>query len=123
MKPDGTIYYNGGRIGVGTDSPLSKFAVDGEIRATKVRVKGNINLPDYVFEEDYDLRSIETLDAYIKQHKHLPDVPSAQEVEVAGLSLGDMDAVLLKKIEELTLYIIELKKEIEQIKSTQNNKK
>ena len=122
LKEDGTIYYNGGNVGIGTNDPITKLAVDGEIRATKVRVRGDINIPDYVFEADYELKSIEEVEAYIKANKHLPEVPSAKEIEAEGLSLGDMDATLLKKIEELTLYIIELKKEIEVLKAEKENK-
>ncbi|MEL6943710.1 MAG: hypothetical protein AAFO82_13670, partial [Bacteroidota bacterium] len=116
IKEDGTVYYNGGNVGIGTDTPITKFVVDGEIRATKVRVRGDVNLPDYVFEEDYDLRSLEEVETYIEQNGHLPEVPSAAQVEKEGLSLGDMDATLLKKVEELTLYLIEMKKQNEELK-------
>lgn len=116
IKEDGTVYYNGGNVGIGTDTPITKFVVDGEIRATKVRVRGDVNLPDYVFEEDYDLRSLEEVETYIEQNGHLPEVPSATQVEKEGLSLGDMDATLLKKVEELTLYLIEMKKQNEELK-------
>jgi len=116
IKEDGTVYYNGGNVGIGTDNPITKFVVDGEIRATKVRVRGDVNLPDYVFEEDYDLRSLEEVETYIEQNGHLPEVPSAAQVEKEGLSLGDMDATLLKKVEELTLYLIEMKKQNEELK-------
>lgn len=120
---DGVIYYNDGKVGIGTSDPATRLVVDGEIRATKVRVRGDINTPDYVFEADYELRSIEEVEAYIKKHKHLPEVPSAEEIERDGLSVGDMDAVLLKKIEELTLYVIELKKEIAELKEAQQQEK
>ncbi|MEM8525353.1 MAG: DNRLRE domain-containing protein [Bacteroidota bacterium] len=116
IKEDGTIYYNGGSVGIGTETPVTKFVVDGEIRATKVRVRGDVNLPDYVFEEDYNLRSLEEVETYIEQNGHLPEVPSARQVEAEGLSLGDMDATLLKKVEELTLYLIEMKKQNEELK-------
>lgn len=116
IKEDGTVYYNGGNVGIGTDNPITKFVVDGEIRATKVRVRGDVNLPDYVFEEDYNLRSLEEVETYINQNGHLPEVPSAAQVEKEGLSLGDMDATLLKKVEELTLYLIEMKKQNEELK-------
>ncbi|MEM0994155.1 MAG: DNRLRE domain-containing protein [Bacteroidota bacterium] len=116
IEEDGTIYYNGGNVGIGTTTPLTKFVVDGEIRATKVRVRGDVNLPDYVFEPDYELRSLEEVAAYIDANGHLPEVPSAEQVEQEGLSLGDMDATLLKKIEELTLYMIEMKRENEALK-------
>ncbi|MEM9885154.1 MAG: hypothetical protein AAF849_04620 [Bacteroidota bacterium] len=116
IEEDGTIYYNGGNVGIGTTTPLTKFVVDGEIRATKVRVRGDVNLPDYVFEPDYELRSLEEVATYIDANGHLPEVPSAEQVEQEGLSLGDMDATLLKKIEELTLYMIEMKRENEALK-------
>lgn len=116
IQEDGIIYYNGGNVGIGTSTPLTAFAVNGEIRATKVRVRGDINLPDYVFEEDYELRPLEAVENYIEQNGHLPDIPSAEEVEKEGLSLGDMDATLLRKVEELTLYLIEMKKENEQLR-------
>jgi hypothetical protein len=70
---------------------------------------------DYVFHDDYQLRSLEALDKYIQQYKHLPEVPTTQEVNENGLDVADTQALLLKKIEELTLYMIELKKQNEQL--------
>nr|WP_315421961.1 hypothetical protein [uncultured Pedobacter sp.] len=65
------------------------------------------NWPDYVFEQDYKILGLNELDAYIKQHKHLPDMPSAKEAETNGIELGEMNKLLLKKVEELTLHLIE----------------
>ena len=70
---------------------------------------------DFVFEDDYSLMSLNELDNYIKVNKHLPEIPTTQEVEENGISVGEMNAKLLQKIEELTLYVIELqKKNLEQ---------
>ncbi|OGU38943.1 MAG: hypothetical protein A2X61_04475 [Ignavibacteria bacterium GWB2_35_12] len=69
-----------------------------------------------ISKDEYQLSTLDELENYIKQNKHLPDIPSATEVEANGIQLGEMQGKLLKKIEELTLYVIELKKEIKQIK-------
>jgi hypothetical protein len=68
-----------------------------------------------VFDENYRLNSLESVETYIKQNKHLPDVPSAKEVEEKGISVGDNQALLLRKIEELTLYILAQQKRIEKL--------
>ena len=67
--------------------------------------------PDYVFDDGYELLSLSALAQYVEHHKHLPEVPTAEEVEQNGVSLGEMNSILLKKMEELTLYVLELKKE------------
>ena len=102
-----------GNIGIGTTRPTEKLSVNGNIRSKKVIVTQN-GWPDYVFESNYKLLSLKEVDQYIKQHKHLPDVPSAKEVEKNGLDVGENQAVLLKKIEELTLYIIKLNEKLDQ---------
>lgn len=105
-----------GDVGIGTTDPKAKLAVNGVVRATELKVMGDINLPDYVFEDDYKLISLPEVEKYITKNKHLPEVPSAKEVAENGLELGMMSATLLKKIEELTLYMIEQQKEIERLK-------
>lgn len=105
-----------GNVGIGIDDPLSKLAVNGQIRATEVKVLADIAVPDYVFEPDYDLRSLKETKAYIAENKHLPEIPSASEIEENGIDLGDMNMRLLKKIEELTLYQIELMEEMQEMK-------
>ncbi len=92
-------------------------AVNGKIICEELTVQLSTNWPDFVFGIDYRLRSLEEVDQYIKEHNHLPDVPSAEEVEENGVNSGEMDAILLRKIEELTLYLIELKKENERLRS------
>ncbi len=101
-----------GNIGIGTASPTHRLEVNGTIRSKEVKVEAT-GWPDYVFESDYNLRSLEETEAYIKANKHLPEIPSAKEMEANGVQLGEMNMLLLKKIEELTLYVIELKKENE----------
>jgi hypothetical protein len=115
-----------GNVGIGTTSIASyKLSVNGNIRTRKVRVDQD-TWADYVFENNYQLRPINELERYIQVEKHLPDVPSAAEVKKEGLDLGDNQAVLLKKIEELTLYVIEQNKKIEALQKMvlqqQNNK-
>ena len=71
--------------------------------------------PDYVFEPDYDLQTLKELAKYIKQNKHLPEVPSANEMEEEGIELSKMNILLLKKIEELTLHLINQEERIEEL--------
>jgi hypothetical protein len=107
-----------GNVGIGTTVPGSyKLAVEGTIGARKMKItQQGIPWADYVFHDDYQLRSLESLDKYIQQYKHLPEVPTTKEVNENGLDVADTQALLLKKIEELTLYMIELKKENSNIK-------
>lgn len=99
-----------GNIGIGIKTPSEKLAVNGNIRAKEIKVEA-INWPDFVFEDGYKIRPLEDLELYIKVNKHLPDVPSANEVENGGVELGRLNNVLLKKIEELTLHVINIEKE------------
>ena len=105
-----------GNLGIGTDSPGEKLEVNGTIRSKKVKVEAS-PWPDYVFEPNYKLRSLNSLERYITANKHLPEVPSAAEVEKEGIDLGNMDATLLKKVEELTLYLIEQNKRLEKVEA------
>ena len=99
-----------GNVGIGTTNPGTyKLAVNGEIRAKEVIVETGCS--DFVFEEHYALRPLNEVEAFIKANKHLPDIPSEKEVSENGLGLGEMQAKLLRKVEELTLYMIEMKKE------------
>ncbi|HEV7780925.1 MAG TPA: hypothetical protein VGO58_06645 [Chitinophagaceae bacterium] len=121
-----------GNTGIGTYTPNAKFhlngaqligsnsariatgyelSVDGDVIAESFVTQNSTSWPDYVFEDNYPLRSISDLETAIRQHKHLPNVPSAAEIEKNGINLGKMSSALLEKVEELTLYIIQLKKE------------
>lgn len=108
-----------GNVGIGTNNPQAKLAVDGEILAKSVRVNiGSTYWPDYVFENDYNLMSLKELERYVASNRHLPGIPSAQEVEEQGdVDLGTMNALLLKKVEELTRYVIDLQKQIDELKN------
>jgi hypothetical protein len=110
-----------GNVGIGTTNPNQKLTVNGTIYGKEVKVDLNVPGPDYVFEENYALPSLTETEAYIKANKHLPEVPSAKEMEANGINLSEMNMLLLKKVEELTLHLIELKKENIQMK--EENKK
>ena len=117
----GLTLKKGGNVGIGTNNPGSyKLAVNGKVRAKEVVV--DTGWSDFVFESDYHLLSIEEVEKFIKENGHLPDVPSEKEVAQNGVSLGTMDSKLLQKIEELTLYTIQLNKKIQKLEGLLNNK-
>lgn len=96
-------------VGIGIEPGSVKLAVGGTIASEEVKVEINPGQgPDYVFEESYQLRSLEETKQFISENKHLPEIPSAREMEQDGILLADMNMRLLKKIEELTLHQIEL---------------
>lgn len=100
-----------GQVGIGTTMPDKLLTVNGTIHATEVLIDQTVRTPDYVFDKDYNLTSLKDVKAYIDQNHHLPEMPSAKQVAKEGINLGEMNAKLLKKIEELTLYLIDLKNE------------
>ena len=95
-----------GSVGIGTTNPQYKLAVNGTIGAKDVIVT-NTGWPDYVFRPGYRLRPLSEVGAYIRTHRHLPDIPTEAEVKEKGVSVGDMQAKLLAKVEELTLHMIQ----------------
>ncbi|MDN3588107.1 hypothetical protein QWY86_15595 [Pedobacter aquatilis] len=95
-----------GNVGIGTTTPAEKLSVNGKIRAHEVKVEVS-NWPDYVFDEGHKIETLEKLESYIKVNKHLPEMPSAEHIEREGLTVGVMIKLQQKKIEELTLYLIE----------------
>ncbi len=109
---DKMLIAENGNVGIGTTNPDSKLAVNGTIHAKEVRVDLS-GWPDYVFEPTYNLKPLSEIEAYIKENKHLPEVPAASEVEKNGLQLGEMNKLLMRKVEELTLHMIEQQKMIE----------
>jgi hypothetical protein len=113
-----------GNVGIGTTSPDAKLAVKGTVHANEVKVDLNGAVaPDYVFNSDYNLLSLEEIKTYIDKNKHLPEVPSAKEMEANGVNLGEMNMLLLKKIEELTLHMIELENKVNELRKENKPKK
>ncbi|MEL4309133.1 hypothetical protein [Joostella sp. CR20] len=106
------IFYNG-NMGIGTN-PDAKLSVKGDIHTQEVKVDlAGAVAPDYVFMNDYKLKTLDEVKAYINNKGHLPNIPSAKEMEEEGINLKEMNLKLLEKIEELTLYTIEQQKLIE----------
>lgn len=121
-----------GRIGIGSSNPDEKLTVKGKIHAEEIKV--DLAVPaDYVFQKyftgsstlkpDYEMPSLNEIESFVKENHHLPNIPSAQEMQENGLQLGEMNNLLLQKVEELTLYIIEQNKRIEALeaKITEND--
>lgn len=122
-------YYINGNIGIGTDKNLAnnRLTVNGKILAKEVEVVSSI-ASDFVFQPEYELMPLTELELYLKKNKHLPDIPSVNEFREKGQNLGEMQDLLLRKIEELSLYIISqnkkieiLQNEINEIKAFHNN--
>ncbi|NNF36063.1 MAG: hypothetical protein HKN68_18305 [Saprospiraceae bacterium] len=120
---EGNMYVtNDLRIGAGAINGATgyKVAIDGKVIAEEMRVQLSGAWPDYVFEDDYKLMPLTELEKEIEKLGHLPGLPSAREAEEEGIMLGDMNRILLEKIEELTLHVIRLEKEIRVLKSKKN---
>jgi len=101
-----------GNVGIGTTNPTYKLSVKGTIGCGEVKVEDVTSWSDFVFEPEYNLMSLKDLETYIKTNKHLPEIPTTAQVEENGIAIGEMNAKLLQKIEELTLYIIQLENRV-----------
>ena len=117
---DGNFLITNGYVGFGTDNPTVKLDVVGIIRAHEVKVCLNQGC-DFVFDKDYKLMPLQDLSSFIDENKHLPEIAPAAEMENEGINLSEMNAKLLQKVEELTLYLIQQNKEIENLKAIVNN--
>lgn len=106
---------------INNDDNDYKLAVDGVVLAKEVQIKNDETWPDFVFEKNYNLLSLNELEEFININKHLPELPTKEEVADNGIGLGEMQAKLLQKVEELTLYMIELKKENNELRQQIEN--
>ncbi len=111
------LFNNTGGIGVNVDEIPEgfKLAVNGKVIAEELQIQLKGEWPDFVFADDYELMSLYEVENYIKQNRHLPNVPSEAQVLESGVNVGEMTSILLQKVEELTLHIIELNKRIEEL--------
>jgi hypothetical protein len=111
--PNAKLHLNGAMLIGGNAARIAagyQLSVDGKIMAEEVMVQNSTSWPDYVFASDYKLMPLDELERSINKNKHLPNIPAAAEVEKNGIMLGDMNRRLMEKVEELTLYIIDLNK-------------
>ncbi|MXV50407.1 hypothetical protein GS399_05430 [Pedobacter sp. HMF7647] len=106
------------RVGIGTFSPDARLTVAGTVHAKEVRVDQNIPVPDYVFEDNYMLPELSSIKDYVRQNHHLPEIPSAAQIAKEGITVGEMNMKLLKKVEELTLYLISQQDDIKSLRET-----
>lgn len=109
-----------GNVGIGTTNPDAKLAVNGTIHSKEVKVDLT-GWPDFVFKKEYALPTLEEVEKHITEKGHLENIPSEEEVLKNGINLGEMNAKLLQKIEEMTLYVIEQNKKINDLQK--ENKK
>ncbi len=107
------IHFNSGNVGVGTSTPDAPLTIKGRIHAEEVKVDLSVPAPDYVFHKEYRLNTLREVQNFIRENGHLPNIPSAEDMERHGVELGNMEMKLLEKIEELTLYVIELNQTLE----------
>lgn len=118
------LFYMDGKVGIATDSPKELLSVNGNIQAKEIKVTTTAaDWPDHVFADGYKLPSLQETAKFIKENKHLPGVPKAKEIEENGLSLGEMNKILMQKVEELTLHLIDKDKRIEALEKKMNQNK
>jgi hypothetical protein len=112
------VYNNSGNVGIGIQTPINKLDVNGTIHSKEVKVD-MIGWSDFVFKKEYSLPTLTEVEKHINEKGHLENIPSEEEVLKNGINLGEMNAKLLQKIEEMTLYIIEQNKRIEKLEKNQ----
>lgn len=130
VKSNGDILFGGaggigqmrltsdGRLGINVTNVNARLTVGGHIWCQEIKVLIDPNTgPDFVFDKAYNLPSLDEVEQFIEENHHLPNIEPAKEMEANGVELGKMDMKLLQKVEELTLYMIEFKKEVEQLKA------
>ena len=123
MDLEGDIEMSGDMV-IGTTSATGyKLSVGGKVICEELRVNLQADWPDYVFTDNYNLMPVNDLESFIEDNGHLPNVSPAAEMEKSGLEVGENQRMMMEKIEELTLYIIQLKNEIEELKTNQDNRK
>ena len=123
VGPHLAIERNNGQVAIGGDDYASgyKLSVAGKIICEELRVELIADWPDYVFDKGYELMTLPELSRFIDQNGHLPDVPSAETMENEGLDVGEMQKLLMRKIEELSLYIIQQQRDIDQLREQLTN--
>lgn len=107
-------FNNTGYVGIGTTSPTHKLDVRGTIRANEILVN-HVSGADFVFDKSYNLRPLSEVSEYVQQHQHLPEIPSAAEMQEQGVNMNELQIQLLQKVEELTLYIIQQDQRIKEL--------
>jgi hypothetical protein len=111
------VITNSGNVGIGTFTPNAyKLAVEGTLGARRIKVTQQANWADFVFHKDYKLPPLHEVEKFISDNGHLPEIPTAAEVKENGVDVGEMNKLLLQKVEELTLYLIQQQKEINALK-------
>jgi len=119
-NPNARLHLTGNMmIGSGTPAVGYLLSVNGKIVSEELKVQLNQNWPDYVFNGDYQLASIDEMKSFIERNRHLKNIPSAKQVETDGILVGDMQKRMMEKIEELSLYIIQLHERIKQLEQNQ----
>lgn len=104
-----------GKVGIGISRPKNTLDVNGKLHAREVLID-NTGWADFVFDKSYKLPTLEEVEAHINKHSRLPEIPSEAEVKENGINVGEMQVILLQKIEELTLYVIQQQKELNEVK-------
>ena len=116
-----SVGQGGGSLCIGHDDPKAKLDVigdaiiSGKVTTSEIIVEANGNTAEFVFEDNYQLKDLSEVETFIKANKHLPEIPSADEMEQAGVNLAEMNKLLLMKVEELTLYLIEMEKQLKDL--------
>ena len=113
IQTDGNSYFNGGYVGIGTDAPKHELDVRGVISAEEVKVQ-ILRGANHVFNTDYDLKPLSEVESFIKENRHLSEIPSEKQMRENGLNMNEFQIKLLQKIEELTLYVIDQDKTIKE---------